>query len=1209
MSIFFRVIFLGEIKMDILGLDIGVSSVGSAWVNTENGTIRLGVGIFPEGVAKKKDGSLGAAKNQDRREKRQQRKQLGRRSDRKKQLRKKLVKWGWIPGNFVEVLKWERLNPWRLRREALERELAPTEFGRVLLHLIQRRGASWFEDVKGSPKKKEENDGEQNQKKTPKLDPKGANLKLRELMKKTKAETYGACMSILKDKRIIELKNKKDETVCIHNSIRNRNNAEGNPVFEFCADRRLLIDEFLLLWERQKSFGGSLAEQLTDNRKEELYKSKGTNTWKTQGLLFGQRNTYWDTGTLGRCDLEPTDQCCPKADMYAQEFLVLETANNIRIIPPGQYARPLNKEERAKVIQTLETQKTASASTVRTALGLGKEIALNLEHDKNKKLNTNWFKSQVVAAIGLEIWNSMDLTRQNGVNKAILKFDPKDIDDKKTLVQGCRDWWGFDENQTQAFIQAWENRPKKEARLSLSRKAIQNLLPYMRQYEGCSVTEARQYFAEDGDNGATNQQRERYSLAYNRPNKHLRQYMQKHPDLLPPPPMIANPVVRKTIHEVRRQIIEHIRQAGGVVPEQIIVELTRDAKHSAVVRDRLNDAMKKNREKRAKIKKEFPDEIANQNLTRTQERKAIDRVILCRQQKEQCAYSNLDKMEARPIDPRQAARGEGLEIDHIIPQSRGGSNSLSNKVLCYAATNRGKGNKTLREWLGEDSFARMEQRFGHWKTDRELKRKWEILHTESLSMEDYIQNQLTDTAYAATQVIQWLQQALYGGCHDGKRHIFPTTGRYTGLLRKEWGLFYSERNPDAEEKSRDDHRHHALDAVVVAFSGPERIRQLAEISQRLELAHEKGETLPREEMRIPAPKPWKDRDSFRAQVIEQVKNLVVSHRPEKRKIVGRFHKETQYGPILDENGELTDEFTQRIFIGKLNPKNHLRVPEHWDTLREKLELAKTKKEKHDIQKQMLALDDVRPGKSGVVRDRWFREELRQCLRKNGLDPDSFSNGKTDKEEDKKHFRHLIREGKICLPSGVPIRQVTLRKVFNFRAEIPRKRIDPVTGKRIVDKNPKSMRVYELQSNHHIEIRENPKGKWVGDVIPTFDAVRRVRPPKAPGQKPRPAVDRSDTKKGKFIMSLCIGETVYMKHKDSEKPGYFVVFKVDSGKSGRIHFTHHWDAGKDKADETHPARADISLSPSQLQALGAEEGKPPVKVWVSPLGKVKVLHRD
>ena len=79
--------------MKLLGLDIGTNSVGSAWVDTDARTIRMGVSVFPAGVEQSED-KRGAPKNQARRSKRSLRRSIHRRALRKWRLRELLVQVG-----------------------------------------------------------------------------------------------------------------------------------------------------------------------------------------------------------------------------------------------------------------------------------------------------------------------------------------------------------------------------------------------------------------------------------------------------------------------------------------------------------------------------------------------------------------------------------------------------------------------------------------------------------------------------------------------------------------------------------------------------------------------------------------------------------------------------------------------------------------------------------------------------------------------------------------------------------------------------------------------------------------------------------------------------------------------------------------------------------------------------------------------------------
>ena len=1154
--------------MITLGLDIGTNSVGSAWIDTENKTIQLGCSVFPAGV-EDSDTKRGAPKNQVRREKRGQRRNLFRRAKRKHQLRKFLVPKGWMPSEH-EQNQWLSLNPWKLRKEGLDRQLTPYEFGRVLLHIAQRRGAF------GKDAESNDNNSEEGKIKE-------AIDHTHQEMQKAGSRTFGEFIADLYELRKIQV-GRKDKT--IYQPIRNRTNAAKEAIYEFCADRNLIVDEFQQIWKVQKSFSGKLSSQLTETCKQELYNPQTDSTWRHQGLLFGQRNTYWNMGSMGRCDLEPTDQRCPKADMYAQEFLVLETINNIRIIPPGETERKLNDTEREKVIEALQTQKTATVATVRKALGIHRGekktlYTLNLDADPKRGLNTNWFQREIVTgAIGKERWNQLTQKEKDSINRALLKYEPDQKEHLEKLKNGCMQWWNFTQSQAEKLIQAWEKRPKTENRVSYSRKAIRNLLPYLQN--GYSVNEARQLFAEDASNHASDEQRQRYTLKASHRNKAIRHFLDKHPDLLPPAPtMLNNPVVRKAIHEVRRHIQAYIR-IYGKKPDRIIIELTRQAKQTAKVR---NEMLSRNR-KREQERKAILIEHQLEGLPHTQQRKAITRVLLCREQKFSSAYSD------RPITERMAAIGDGLEVDHIVPKSKGGPDALVNRVLCYKAENLGKGNKTLREWLDNEEFEKVEQRFRHLKKDNPG--KWEYIHKDVKDLEGFTNSQLTDTAYAARQVTQWLRDVLYDGELDGRRIVYHTKGSYTSILRRDWGLFPDDTVP---LKNRADHRHHALDAVAIAMSGPERLGQLAKAYEQQETEYaETGHFMKRQSISPP----WGTQEEFRADVMKQYGKLIVAHRPVKRKITESFHDENPYGPVWNEETKGIEEklCTRKIYAADLNP-NHLRVPDYWERLREKLQHAETEAAKRAIRQQMLAGKDVKPGKPGIVRDRWFREELRECLRQGGINPDRFN----DKE-----IKKMIKMQGLTLQSGVPVRRITLLRAPTV-IPIQRKKWDLYTNRMVYETEPKSIRLYEPQNNHHIEIRENKNGKWIAEVIRNYDAAKAVREKSKQGQNNSypTAVNRKDTEMGKFIMSLAIGEMVFMKHPETQIPGYFVVFKIDG--TGAIHFTPHYDAGRSKETDTSPAREDLKLPVSKMQALGLQREKEPQKIWISPLGEIKLLIRD
>jgi len=1119
-----------------------------------------------------------------------------------------------MPTDKEEVQKWESVNPWILRRDALHRELSEYEFGRILLHLAQRRGSWWFDE--------EPEEGEEKKKKKEKdpIETPGTIEYTKTMIIGKGAETFGELIAIEYENRRTATKNKneKEEVKKRSERVRNRANAFGEKVSEFVADRHMILAEFLRILERQKSFGGKLAEQLTDQMKKEIYNPQKTDTWRCQGVLFSQRKAYWNPGTLGRCDLEPTDEKCPKADMYAQEFLVLTSVNNIRITPRMEASRRLTAEEREKVITAVRKQKTASESTIRKALGIDKganktHYMLNIDGDKFT-VNGDWFYSQIVYKVfGEDTWGRFDEKMKESVNRAVLKFDPKDESDEERIRAGCKNWWNLKSEQIKKFVAAWKGRPKKDSRVNLSRKAIKNLLPYLR--DGLSVTEARDMYAHKMDELTRN----RYSTREVVVNKRIRHFQGRHPDLLPPvSDGISNPVVRKSIHEVRRHLMEYIKQYGR--PDRVVIELAREARQSEKV---ISRRIQKNKAIDA-LRKEIIEthKLDVSEITSTQRERAIKRVRLCRQQRGMCAYSGVTITDAG------AAAGEGLEIDHIVPRSKGGDNGMSNLVLCYATANQGKGKRTPIDWLSKEDFEKLEQIFRHLQGAKKLKRskeshpattkdnvdmvnkrKWENLHRRTPE-KGFTEEQLRSSAYAATQTSDWISKVLYGGEDSGKRYVFASNGNYTGILRRDWGLFFDESGERSERgrKLRGDHRHHSVDAAIIAMSA-QCLQSIKDSFVDFERQKENKNVKARWKT---VDEPW---DGFSKQIVDEYKKLKVSHRAYNRQIAGHLHKDTLYGPAIIYERHKKDDKKKGIGKGDLKrdkdgkpivkkgmyikcipvigiKQNHLRMPDDWDRLKKEYGNATIGSEKKAIRKEMLGLEDVPPGKSGVIRDIELRDKIGEWLKEHEF-------------ADMGKAKAYLKENGLNI-NGTPVRKVRLLwKLKGMTPPIRRKGFDYENS--TLEARRKSLRFYQTQNNHHIEIREKvtKKGeiRWSGDVVTNFDAAKRVR------TNNEPIIDNGENEKAKFVMSLSRGEVVHMRHPETREVDYFVVFKIDG--TGAIHFTRHTDANPASSKEKGvKLREDIALVPDKLREnIMFDERDVPEKVRISPLGEVKVLVKD
>jgi CRISPR-associated endonuclease Csn1 len=239
---------------------------------------------------------------------------------------------------------------------------------------------------------------------------------------------------------------------------------------------------------------------------------------------------------------------------------------------------------------------------------------------------------------------------------------------------------------------------------------------------------------------------------------------------------------------------------------------------------------------------------------------------------------------SRKISVAQLFSGE-VDVDHILPYSRSLDDSMANKVVCFRDENRLKGNQTPHEWLAARHRDKYEQVLS--RADKLLSPgKANKFRLEHVTLDDFFARQFVDTAYITTQVREYLERLGVD--------VVCTKGQHTSDLRWHWGLETLLRDlqdspawtsalklPDGQ-KNRLDHRHHAIDAIVIALTNRSRLQQLAALRRRGG-TETTGEILS---------EPW---DRFRHDVDNAIRSIHVSHRP-RRRVRGALHEDTLYGP-------------------------------------------------------------------------------------------------------------------------------------------------------------------------------------------------------------------------------------------------------------------------------------------------------------------------
>ena len=184
--------------------------------------------------------------------------------------------------------------------------------------------------------------------------------------------------------------------------------------------------------------------------------------------------------------------------------------------------------------------------------------------------------------------------------------------------------------------------------------------------------------------------------------------------------------------------------------------------------------------------------------------------------------------------------------------------------------------------------------------------------------DDFSSRMLNDTRYISRQATTYLAK-LYGGQIElsdendkmGKRRIFTCNGQATAWLRDEWGL-NGILTGGRDYKTREDHRHHAIDALTIAFCDQPLVEKLARAA---ELASERGISRRFAVGIIEQPRP-----DFLKVVRKAVDEINVSYRSN-RKVSGALHEETNYSkPFLDPDSKSIIHY-KRVPLQNLKEKD------------------------------------------------------------------------------------------------------------------------------------------------------------------------------------------------------------------------------------------------------------------------------------------------
>lgn len=631
---------------------------------------------------------------------------------------------------------------------------------------------------------------------------------------------------------------------------------------------------------------------------------------------------------------------------------------------------------------------------------------------------------------------------------------------------------------------------------------------------------------------------------------------------------LRNPVVEKILNQVVNVVNTIIdtnseKDADGKIIkyfkfDEIRIELARDLKKNAKERAEMTTSINAAKLIHDKIFKVLQSEFGIKNPTRND--------IIRYKLYEELKNNGYKDLYTNIYIPREILFGKQVDIEHIIPQSKVFDDSFSNKTIVFRKDNIDKGNKTAFDYIEskfgieklEEYKSRLELLFEQGKKNKEdgiSKAKYQKLLKKEVDIGDgFIERDLRDSQYIAKKA----RNMLYEIC----RVVTPTTGGITDRLREDWDLIniMQELNFDKFKKlgltemvekkdgsfkerivdwsKRNDHRHHAMDALTVAFTKHNHIQFLNFLNARKNEEHKEHNNIisieTKETYVIKDDKGNSNRKfnlpipNFREQAKLHLENVLVSHKA-KNKVVtknknkvagkdkvqitltprGQLHKETIYGKYqfyvnkeeavgskMDEATiqKVSNPFFKKLLLERLKEndndakkaftgKNALaKSPIYLDELKTELLPEKVNlswlEEDYSIRKDVTPENFKDEKNIEKVIDRKVREILSARL-------------KEHKNDAKKAFSDLDKNP-IWLnkAKGISIKRVTISGIKNAEALHYKK---DHLGNDILDNNGKRMpsSFVSTGNNHHVAIYRDEEGKLQERVVSLFDAVQLV----------------------------------------------------------------------------------------------------------------------
>jgi len=837
-----------------LGLDLGTTSIGWAMLRLDEenkpcAIIKAGVRIFSDGRNPKDGASLAVA----RREARAMRRRRDRLLRRKARMMRLLITFGFFPSDIDARKTLERLDPYLLRAKGLDEPLRPEEFARALFHINQRRGfksnrktdkaESDGSALKGAIKRLHDvihPDGLDGRARTV-----GEWLHRRELVGQTVRARY-------REQRV----QREDGKSRIEKS------------YDLYVDRAMVEAEFDQLWNRQNSFNPS------------LFNAEARDALKD--CLLYQRKLR--PVKPGRCTLMPHLTRAPLALPSQQRFRLYQEVNNLRIVGANGSETTLSLASRDAIIAEMEGSSRKTFASLRKLIGASSGSQFNLEDLKRTELKGNQTSSVLRKAdhFGPD-WDGFPHAKQDEIVERLITEESE-----AELVA----WLVAETGITESVAERIANVSLPEGYGSLSAAALAKILPELQKDV---VTYDKAVLAAGFDHHSNISHASTGEVLPLLP--YYGEYLTRHVGFGTGDPAdspekrfgkIANPTVHIGLNQIRKVVNELIGRYGH--PSEVIVEVARDLKQNREQKADQQRQQAENQKRNERIRAELSGllHVAEYAVKTADIQKFILWEELAADPLERrCPYSGVQISKAMLMS-------DEVEIEHILPFSKTLDDSLNNKTVAARRANRIKGNRTPAEaatdfaregWQMEDMLARaaLMPKNKRYRFATDGYERWS-------KDQGFLARALNDTRYLSRIAKEYLNLV----CPNTR--VIP--GQMTALLRGKFGL--NDILGRSGEKNRDDHRHHAVDACVIAVTDQGLLQRFAQAS-----ASTREQQLSRLVERMPEPWP-----GYRDHVERAVKAIYVSFKPD-HSHEGAMHNATAYG-LLGEGQVVTTKVVDGI---------------------------------------------------------------------------------------------------------------------------------------------------------------------------------------------------------------------------------------------------------------------------------------------------------